>query len=1234
MWIFLFLFLFLTSADPVQAGAVVGAIGTVVSWLGAGSIGATIVGSLVRFAVGFGLSYLAKRIIEKRRGKDQEQQPPGLSGRVLTGGIIPRSFPFGRYPPELSLAYVGTYGEVNNTPNAYLVLVVAMSDLPINRIAELWIGGERVSWNVANRPGTEYAIPQYRKEPFGKEDDSEVDHMWITYFDGTQSSASSFLTDKFGSDPNRPYASNRVGTGVAYMIVRVLTNPDLFSSFPAVQPIVDGVPFYDVRLDSTAGGSGSQRWSTPSTWRATTGPINLIQAAYNIVRGIQYSGDWVFGGQTIAEVTLPFASWSAALSECDVQVNLLRGGTEKQYLGGGTIRFGDEPLTVIERILKGCNGRMAEVGGFFKVRAGAAGVSVFSFTDSDIIISQRQQFDPFPSLGEVVNGVSAHYPGPDSGWILKDAPQLRDTALEAEDGGRRQLADVTYEYVSSGAQVQRLQKSQLLDERAFRRHALPMPPDAFVIEPLDVVTWSSDRNGYVSKTFDVLEADDLGNLDMLLALKELDPNAYDWDASTDEQIIIDGPLIVVRPDAQEITGWAAVGELVTYDSGQRKPGVRISWDADVTDVIGVRFQIRLKSSSALLVDATTIAWATGRVLITQGLASITNYQVRGKYQPGSARATNWSAWLDFTTPDARVTRAELNTGLNALVQRIEERVSGDISQIRTDLDVLANSITGTSTLQEEGLGWLTTNVGNKFLENVAAITSESTIRADADSAAATTLTTLTARVAANEGDVATNIAGILTNASALADATSAAAATLTILTARVLVNEENVATNVAEIIVNASALANATSAAATTMTALTARVAANEGDVADNVAAIITNATAIVDASSAVATTLTTLTARVAANEGDIATNVAAIITNASTVAEANSAAASTVTALTARVAANEGDVADNVADIVVNATAIATNNSALGAFILALFAETSEGAAEGLFRIALTSAPTGVGSSIALQARATTDDTWYESGIYLDAGVTALGGASRIRMKADSLQFSDNDTSLYPLLEITDDELRIRGTVKAQALVSDLITSDHIKGGQITTDKLDALSITTAKINGLAVDNSKIGNLAVSTGKVADNAITQIVSALASGEINTDSGSDLNWVDAITLSITRNSNSVLDLMYFFEMTEEQFGYFVRIEVEFRQGNSLKIYNGSATTVETTDSDSSNHWKGGSYVYTYVDSRNISGSKTYRIRIRAYRILNQSGNRITHQIGVKNRYLRLMERQK
>src|SRR5690606_15132762 len=188
---------------------------------------------------------------------------------------------------------------------------------------------------------------------------------------------------------------------------------------------------------------------------------------------------------------------------------------------------------------RAANMRFAEVGGRIKPIVDLPGAAVFSFTDADVLITEGQSFSPFYAVSETFNAISGSYPEPDEKWVNKDAPEFVDPHATAADGGRYLPTSISYPAAPYGAQVQRLHRSQLLDYRRMRQHQFYLPPDAYPLEPgVDMVSWTSARNGYVNKLFLVEKVSRFPGMNVLVSLREVEPGDYGWSSGFERPITI------------------------------------------------------------------------------------------------------------------------------------------------------------------------------------------------------------------------------------------------------------------------------------------------------------------------------------------------------------------------------------------------------------------------------------------------------------------------------------------------------------------------------------------------------------------------------------------------------------------------------------------------------------------------------------------------------------------------
>jgi len=646
-------------------GAAIGAIGGAIGALSTFTIGNFAAGAfLLQTAAGIGLNLLAQAIAGKPK-----TPTPSINGTLQAGGDVPRSFIVGPYMTAGSLVWANTWGKVDDTPNAFMTQVIAIDDLPVGGLVEVWCNGEKCTL-LTGEPHAEmgYPVQQYRKDG--------NDSLWIKFYDGTQTEVDEFLRVR-ASNGQRTWDDDRVGYGVAYAICSAKVTKNMFSGIPSFKFVVDGIPLYDISKDSTAGGDGPQRWSDPSTWGGDGDHLPAVQA-YNLLRGIQWNGEWFYGVQGLsgAPARLPAANWIAAIEKCRAAVEG-NDGPEPAYRSAGEITV-DVPLaTALEAINTTCQGRISEVGGVYSMYLGAPDEPSFSFSDGDILSTEEQSFTPFFGLADTINGIFANYPSPKDGWVSKSAPPLHRTDLEAKHGNRRLMADVELAFVPYPEQVQRLMKQALQEGQRARRHTIVLPPEfwAYAV-PGAVCAWTSERNGYGAKLFRVDGVADRANLDVMIDITEVDPADYDWDSETDYQPPVDGPTGPIRPQPAPIIDWFAEPATITNGADVR-PGLKLTWDGTKTGILGVEFQVRLASTEVVVHQGRTDDAEAGAILISQNLFSNTLYGVRGRYILDDQDA-EWSDWLAVTTPDVR------DTDVLAKLGNLGNDVKAQLTQLRMD----------------------------------------------------------------------------------------------------------------------------------------------------------------------------------------------------------------------------------------------------------------------------------------------------------------------------------------------------------------------------------------------------------------------------------------------------------------------------------------------------------------------------------------------------------------------
>ncbi len=656
--ILLSLWFVLALADTANAGPLVAAIGTIVTGISGALAASPILGMVFRTVIGLGLSLL-QQALNRQKNK---QSLVGTTLDIKMGDDQPMTFPIGARAVAGRRKYIGSWGSEQGTPNAYLTDVIEISNLPSYAgplgMTSLWVGQQKcgVLWDRPHPDGRGYPVQQFMK-PNG------TVYMWIKYYDGTQTAADPFLVSKFGSHPDRPYGADRIGRGCQYVIVTTRLDNDLQLGGNPPEILVEPhpTPFYDPRKDSTNGGFGNHRYGNWATYEPTLNPMVI---AYNVARGIYYTPDeWVFGGQAIEAIQLPNSAWFAAMNECDRD----NGSGVAQYRCGLEVQCDQEPLDVIEALRLACSGRIAENGGIIKPLVGAPGAAVYSFDDDGIVITEEQDFQPFPSLKSTHNGIAGTYPEPNQRWTVTDAPEQRNPDQEAADGNRYLPAPIRFDAVPFSEQVQHLMKTMAAEQRRFRVHTLTLPPSAWALEPNDVVSWTSARNNYSNKKFILTAISGSAGMLQRVTLLEIDPTDF-----SPPSIYVPAPNGWIGPitaPSQPMTGWTVEPATIKDPGGiDRRPAIKISCSQDLEDVAAVWVQVRLKATGDVVFDSDANPYASPYSWIISGqwMISNTDYEARGRYLPQSNRATDWSAWLAMKTPNVLIQAADVLDG--AIIQ--------------------------------------------------------------------------------------------------------------------------------------------------------------------------------------------------------------------------------------------------------------------------------------------------------------------------------------------------------------------------------------------------------------------------------------------------------------------------------------------------------------------------------------------------------------------------------------
>lgn len=605
-------------------------------------------GFVTQLLVGTALTVVGSLLSSALAPKPPKQKDPGVSLSMQIGGDSPLSFIVGTSATAGHRVYAGAWGTDGETPNAFFADVLELANAPLDGLSEVYVNGEKATL-LTGQTHAQYGIPIQQGRKGSK------DHLWVKFYDGRQTVADPYLVNKFSGLTERPYTSDMVGLGTSYAIVTTRYNRELWKNgAPSLLFEVRGLRLYDIRKDSTAGGSGSHRRDNPATWEWTDNPYVI---AYNVAfMGVYVGSEWLWGLQGLPALRLPTSAWVAAMNEADR--TLAAWDNQKQFTIGGEITVDMEPAAVLEEIAKSSLGRFIESAGTYKPRCGLPGAAVWSFGEGELLITDPRSFTPFPGLEATHNTIEATYSEPGEAWGSKAAPVQSNAGYIAADGNRRLAADLPLPMVNRNEQAQRLAYTYLEDGRRFRTLQASFHPISWLLEPGDVIEGTLLGEGYSGKAFEILEMSGRRTFVQTMTLREVDPADFDPPSSARQDWSV-GPIQTIYPPAQVVTGWAVSPyEHTDSESRARRPGIQCFYQGGMDDIRAIKIMIRRPDEASPFfsqeypyeVDNLT----PSVIIVGDFLLPNEAYEVASIFVPFSGRDMAESDWLAVTTPDIKL----------------------------------------------------------------------------------------------------------------------------------------------------------------------------------------------------------------------------------------------------------------------------------------------------------------------------------------------------------------------------------------------------------------------------------------------------------------------------------------------------------------------------------------------------------------------------------------------------
>lgn len=514
--------------------AIMGNVGTA-SLFGSTFLGGALAFITPQYIVGFLVTSLVTSWAMKALAPKSSLRSSSSSGLLVNARepAASQDFVYG----EVRKGGVITFYESSGDNNTYLHQIIALAGHEVHSVDDIYINDQvaTFSGNFVTTAGS---------------GDSEVDwdsKIRIKKYDGSQTTADSDLVSETSA------TSTFVGNGIAYLYVRYEYDQDVFANgLPLITAKIRGKKVYDPRTASTAYSNN-----------AALCIRDFLTSSYGL------------SDNSIDDVDL-----AAAANECDENVALDGGGTEKRYTANGVIKASTPTGSVLEDLVTSCAGTLFWGGGKWKLKAGAYTSPVKTLTLDDlrgpINLSTRVSMrDNFNTVRGTFNDAAQDY-------ITADYPEIKSTAFINQDDGEEVALDLELPFTTSSASAQRLAKLTLFRGREQMTLSADFGLEAMEIEVGDIIAFTNARYGFSAKEFEVVgwklsASEDAGDLRINLTLRETSQAAFDWNAEETSIISNDSDLPAFTSVAA-VTNLTLTSSAILNEDGATVPSIEVEWD--------------------------------------------------------------------------------------------------------------------------------------------------------------------------------------------------------------------------------------------------------------------------------------------------------------------------------------------------------------------------------------------------------------------------------------------------------------------------------------------------------------------------------------------------------------------------------------------------------------------------------------------------------------------------------
>ena len=529
--------------------------------------------------------------------------------------------------------------------------VYQLADHPCVELTKVYGDGRLVqSSPLAHGVRTEITAYSYSGGP----------RVWMTWHDGRPGqTADAQLVLKSPTDPDvvagayGAWTSAHVGAGNSYVHVEVHHDDDILTSIPEFLFLIKGARLYDRRKDTTAGGSGSHRLATPSTWEYST---NNAVACDHYLLGYKVENDPLAFGIGLSPVEVPYATFARAADLCDEDVTTGTGGDTfvmKRYECNAIISTAEAFESVLNNFQNQMAARIVDLGGRIGIIGAEEQTATISLSDLDWATDESVRFADKLTFDGLYGAVLGSYPDPANMWQPTPYTRQATEYLALEDGGEAATAQLDLPYETNSRRAIRLAAAWIARESLQPRMVgtFATRSRAWKLEPGDWFNMSSDRWQFSNQKFEVVDIVKHDDFTVTLTGRAIDPNFLAFSTDDDPDLGVPPVLDPYQLLMDAPTFSASASTLVA--GGVVEPCIEVTLTS--SEALAREIVVEVGKWNGSTIDTPTMvdAYHAGQIVtkIRKGILPSTAYKVRMKKRAG-VRESAWSAWSSVITTGA------------------------------------------------------------------------------------------------------------------------------------------------------------------------------------------------------------------------------------------------------------------------------------------------------------------------------------------------------------------------------------------------------------------------------------------------------------------------------------------------------------------------------------------------------------------------------------------------------